>query len=287
MSVLAAPLDLGHVGRLGNQLHMIAATVAIAAADGACPVLPDDWQYRHVWDLPPDWFFPRSAMQSMPNVVNHPATEHLPERWRPYLQDVSLWWGHRVQVRRMFQTFTPDARGTIARESEVAFHGLPRPVLSLHVRRGDNVTNEPGTINLLDPEFYPRAAIAAWKRVPFQSAAIFTDDAEWCEANADQLVTLRVPWRVYHGVPRSKEYDAAYQTEPRREWIDLVLSSHCAAHVLSNSTFAWWGAFLANDPSPVYPSYWVGEALTGAGFDPRLLFPEHWTMVEARESATG
>lgn len=262
---------------------MVAATIAVSAHDGHTPTLPDDWSYRHVWDLPAEWFVPRDDLDRYPSILEHPSTAHIPERWRHYLQDVRLWWSLRGNIRRLFTALTPTAARTLGDEVARTFGGLPHPILSVHVRRGDNVTNPPDTINLLDSGYYARAAATAVACTPVRAIVVFTDDPDWCERHADDLGLRDLPRRVYHGQLRSKEHDPAYHTEPANEWVDMLLSAHCAAHVMSNSTYSWWGAFLSADPLPVYPSYWVGPQLRDAGFDPSPLFPPDWGIrVEGR-----
>lgn len=289
MTRLAAPPQLGRDGRLGNQLFMMSATLALAWRDGAVPAFPDDWRYRHVWEFPDGWFVARGDLVGLPQVTNHPAVAHLPERWRHYLQDVSLLDGFWPRLASMWRaSLTADAASVLAAAEVRCFDGLPGPVLSVHVRRGDNVTNPPGTINAVDPEFYPRAVQVARAAAPFplRSVAVFSDDPDWCEQNRDLLGAADLPLRVFHGASRSKETDPAYLTESADEWIDLLLGAHCSAHVLSNSTFAWWSAALSSNRRPVYPSYWVGPELTGSGFDPSLLFPAGWRRVDASPLTT-
>jgi hypothetical protein len=36
----------------------------------------------------------------------------------------------------------------------------------------------------------------------------------------------------------------------------------CSDHIIANSTFSWWGAWLANAGVVVAPSKWFGENLT-------------------------
>lgn len=59
---------------------------------------------------------------------------------------------------------------------------------------------------------------------------------------------------------------------------DLCLMSLCDAHIVSNSTFAWWGAWLSGTKNPcvcrpsIYP---VG----GDELYPEDIFPEEWVSV--------
>jgi hypothetical protein len=47
----------------------------------------------------------------------------------------------------------------------------------------------------------------------------------------------------------------------------------CRSHVIANSTFSWWGAFLARGDVVCYPARWLG------GIDTQDLFPPHWHRI--------
>jgi len=53
----------------------------------------------------------------------------------------------------------------------------------------------------------------------------------------------------------------------------LALMRSCKSHVIANSTFSWWGAYLAGRDVVVYPARWLG------GIDTRDLFPPHWHCI--------
>ena len=42
----------------------------------------------------------------------------------------------------------------------------------------------------------------------------------------------------------------------------MCLMSMCSDHIIANSTFSWWGAWLANAGIVIAPSKWFGENLT-------------------------
>jgi hypothetical protein len=45
-----------------------------------------------------------------------------------------------------------------------------------------------------------------------------------------------------------------------QSWKDMALMTRCNAHILANSSFSWWGAWLADSdfrimPAPWFPSF--------------------------------
>jgi hypothetical protein len=68
---------------------------------------------------------------------------------------------------------------------------------------------------------------------------------------------------------------------------DLCLMTLCDSHIISNSTFAWWGAWLAQPGRGLVmrPSIWP----IGTGFwryGPSDFFPADWIAIPARRERT-
>ena len=63
------------------------------------------------------------------------------------------------------------------------------------------------------------------------------------------------------------------------DWEEMILMSCCHDHIISNSSFSWWGAYLNETPSKcvVYPSLWFGKALSN--HDTKDLCPPEWTQL--------
>lgn len=277
--------ELSKAGRLGNQLWEIAATYGIAVAQLDDPVFPK-WDYQPYFSCPDEWFrdFPgprgREVMyQSATNFV-----PHMDPRARPYLQDYSLFRGVEKQVKEYFKPsesaetdlddiWSDDHLGEPYRD-------VQRPLVSVHVRRGDNVTHPEGYHPLRSWEYY-NAALDLTS--PDGDIVVFSDDPDWCDKHFEKE-TGRKPYLVYRGVSRPREYvdRVKYESAPILDWIDLQLMARCDFHVISNSSYAWWGAFLAdNGPGTViHPcsESWFGHHIA-PWTDAALMFPESWTPV--------
>ena len=53
--------------------------------------------------------------------------------------------------------------------------------------------------------------------------------------------------------------------------------SMCTHHIIANSSFSWWGAWLARSKRVVAPSTWFGH--NNADKDTKDLLPESWIVI--------
>jgi hypothetical protein len=132
--------------------------------------------------------------------------------------------------------------------------------VSLHVRRGDYVTHE--GMGTCSAKYYDKAArhiATATGETP--TLFVFSDDIDWAVSN------LELPYPT-HFVTGGNT---------RRPQADLWLMSQCQHHIIANSTFSWWGAWL--NPSPtkivVAPAVWFA----GWPMDESTLIPEGWVRL--------
>ena len=100
---------------------------------------------------------------------------------------------------------------------------------SVHIRRGDYLSKQfsAGFGNCCPLEYYLSAMKYVMDKVPDVRFVFFSDDMAWVKEN------LPVDRGIYvdhnHG-------DAS--------WQDMYLMSRCSHHIIANSTFSWWGAWL-------------------------------------------
>lgn len=99
--------------------------------------------------------------------------------------------------------------------------------VSIHIRR---VQYD----NLLEIEYYRKAIELLNKKSINPIFFIFSDDIAWCQKHFENLGEFDY---VKHDV----EDEAA----------DLWLMSQCRNHIIANSSFSWWGAYLSNHSSKI------------------------------------
>jgi len=60
------------------------------------------------------------------------------------------------------------------------------------------------------------------------------------------------------------------------DWEEMLLMSLCKHHIIANSTFSWWGAYLNPNPKKViYPEKWYGD-----GIEMNVSFPSEWEKLQ-------
>lgn len=112
-----------------------------------------------------------------------------------------------------------------------------RPSVSVHVRRGDYLTLKYEVCAL---EYYQRAMSYMREKIPQVRFFIFSDSPEW----------------GYEHFSKNRDVEFVTHNSPEECWEDLRLMSHCRGHIIANSTFSWWGAWLnpSSDTIVIAPS---------------------------------
>jgi len=135
--------------------------------------------------------------------------------------------------------------------------------ISIHIRRGDYIAN-PVTHNhhgVCPLEYYQTAINHMVTKCPDPHFYIFSDDPAWVKQN----LAVHYPHTcVTHNLNI-------------RDSSDLWLMSLCKHHIIANSSFSWWGAWLSDNPEKmvIAPKRWVNDP----NVDTRDLIPESWQFV--------
>lgn len=119
--------------------------------------------------------------------------------------------------------------------------------VSLHIRRGDYVTNaQTNSVHgTCSPAYYTQAIKQIVARVAAPHFFVFSDDPEWARQN------IKDP----HPMTYVTHNDAS------KNYGDLRLMSLCKHNIIANSTFSWWGAWLNRNPDKVVvaPERWFAD----------------------------
>jgi len=264
-------------GRLGNQMWQVAACIGIANQIGAVPHIPPKWSYRKWFSLP-EYVYEPAPRGAMP-ADEWEGLGHIDPRARMYLQDLGLFAHIADDIRSYFSPSKEAHQHMVRLAGPGSITNLQKSdeVIALHVRRGDTVTQPAGFQPLATLDYYVNALRKLDEHYP---VFIFSDDPKWCGDRFWIDLCHRAPHSamivVDHGNGRSHR-PKIYRHQPAMDWVDLQLMATCRHHVMSNSTYAWWSAFLSGDPAPLYPSVWWGPNL--AHIDSTIMIPDGWIEV--------
>lgn len=195
------------------------------------------------------------SFQFSPEVLLLPSDTYLDGFWQSerYFADVES------HIRQEFRLRHPPGE-----ESKKAAEKIKRvEAVSLHVRRGDFITN-PSAANFhgsCSLDYYRLAVEIVTGCIASPHFFVFSDDLDW----AQRELQLSHPHSfVDHNGP-----DAAHE--------DLWLMSLCKHNIIANSSFSWWGAWLnQNDRKVVIaPRNWFRNP----DIDTSDLIPSSWIRI--------
>lgn len=222
------------------------------------------WQFssgiRRVLIRPSMAVFRRHGFVVEPHFHYWPEIKHVPQNcylvgyWQSekYFRDVA------TDIRADFIFKSPLAN----RNAELAGQIAQVNAVSLHVRRGD-YANSPKTAAThgLCPLDYYRAAIQhIAERVDQPYFFIFSDDPFWAREN----LKIKFPCQYVDHNQGAESYN------------DMHLMSMCKHHIIANSSFSWWGAWLNPDPEKIVvaPKKWFAN-----GNNVKDLFSQGWVTL--------
>ncbi len=134
--------------------------------------------------------------------------------------------------------------------------------VSLHIRRGDYVSNSHANQfhGICTLDYYHAAIKHIAGLVSSPHFFVFSDEIDWAQAN----LHCDFPMTFINANP------------PERGFRDMQLMSHCRHHIVANSSFSWWGAWLnpSQENIVVAPKSWFNSDLNTCD-----LLPDAWTRL--------
>lgn len=134
----------------------------------------------------------------------------------------------------------------------------------MNVRRGDFVSNPVAAQHhgVCDTDYFMRAAGVIAERVEDPHFFVFSDDVDWCRDN----ICLKCPLTIV---------DHEYAGRKFGQYLQLMIM--CKHFIISNSSYAWWAAWLSECPDKVViaPCRWYRNPR----MDTSHLIPHTWLRV--------
>lgn len=225
--------NLGHMGRLGNQMFQYSALKGIARKNQHQYSIPSNTSLHECFKIPTapanqntsslsiDQFeFDSNLFSNCPDDVDLVG----------YFQSEKYFKHIEEEIRQDF-TFHDRISNTCSHYRENLF---PEEVISLHVRRTDYLSDK--NFYSLSLDYYYQSL----ELLPDLPVIVLTDDYDWCRTKFT-----------------SKRFRVSKSNNP---YIDLCLMSLCDYHIIANSSFSWWGSWLAESKKTIAPKVWfAGE----------------------------
>lgn len=248
-------------GGVGNQLFQIATGYSLA--------IDNDDDYAINYNLQHNLIQGNTKHKYRDNLFkNIPSTDEIPPNQyqepfhhyqkipyqapgmilHGYLQSDKYFSHNADKVKPLF-TFSDEIKERVHKAFDKIRNTYNKRVVGVHVRRGDYLDN---------PHIHPTCSPAYYKyaQKEFDNSifVVATDTPDWVINNLCNDETI---------LSNSKD-----------ELEDMYMLTQCDDVIMSNSTFAWWGAWLNdNNPTVIAPKVWFGP---GGPQDFEDIYCEHW-----------
>ncbi len=243
--------NIGYMGRLGNQMFQYAALKGIAIHRGYWYSLPSNSSLFECFNL----------KTTLPNN-NHKSIhcdmfEFDQDFFNTCPDDVDI--SGYFQSNKYFQHIEDEIRQDFTFKELIVDSCVEyknknfsdKQIISLHIRRTDYLTDK--NFELLSMQYYKDAL----KLLPQLPVLIFSDDIKWCK---ETFVGERFTFSPFTNA-----------------FNDLCLMSKCDYHIIANSSFSWWGSWLARSKQTIAPKKWFcGEF---SNWNTKDLYLPKWILL--------
>ena len=242
--------NIGYMGKLGNQMFQYAAVKGIATHKGYWYSVPLNTSLSQCFNIP----------ETLPNnnnvVVNIEKFEFDADLFNTCPDDVDVC-GY-FQSEKYFKHIEQQIRQDFTFHDRILEECLSyknnfkhTKIISLHIRRGDYISDP--NFECLSLDYYWNAL----KLLPNFPVIVFSDDPEWCK-----------------NVFKTDSFIISPFEDP---FYDICLMSLCDYHIIANSSFSWWGSWLANSKQTIAPKKWfAGEFLN---WNTKDLYLPNWITI--------
>lgn len=239
---------LGNLGRIGNQMFQYASLRGIASNNNLDWIIPPEESFG---TLDPNVrnndtsIYKAFEMSSIKNI-GFIDGKNIEEKHFHFDEDLfnscpdNITLNGYFQSEKYFKNIESEIREDFKFKSEIydvaknSFESLKSEnVISLHIRRGDYIHNPNHPVQTLE---YYKSALQNFDED--STVIIFSDDPQWVK-NQDLF-----------------ENDRFLVSDGGDTYIDLCLMTFCLGHIIANSSYSWWGAWLANSKKVVAPRKW-------------------------------
>ena len=247
-------------GGLGNQMFQYAAGVSALKEYSQFTNLKLDTSFYHEQKVKvvKDGHTGRSYDLDVFNI-SYSDVEETPEgatMLKGWFQNIKEFKNVSDKIRKEFTFNVNFSEETKKIENKISLEDNP---IAIHVRRGDYIYN-PNCFSyhgVLDKEYYDKAISIMNSKYSNPHYFVFSEDVDWCKdnINASNITIVGDECNDY------------------KDTGHFYLMTKCKSHIIANSTFSWWGAWLGNTEFAIGPKQWKTD---GTGYDIML---DDWVKI--------
>ena len=249
-------IQIGNNGRLGNQLFQFSALYSAGFTRGYNICIPTNQELTETFEM--NGVLVNDHQQQKierqyrePSNEFHPGIFMLPDNTdiNGYFQS-PMYFSHVEEPLRKILSFKNEI---LLQASSKMRDYQGQPVCSLHIRRGDYL-NLSNFHKNLESDYYNHAISIVRSNVSNARFIVFSDDPAWCKKNMPSEI----------------------QVDDSNQQVSLCMMSMCPIHIIANSSFSWWGAWLSGSRAVVAPKQWF--APDGPKTWQTIYMP-HWVVI--------
>lgn len=251
---------LGKMGRLCNQMFQYAALKGIASNRNyeykiPNPLENDEWSQHQLFNCfnlnVKTGLILKNYIQESNFGFDEELFNTCPDETSlvGYFQTEKYFSHIRGEILKEFQF-----KDEIKSSCEDFIKNIKSPI-SLHIRRSDFITNP--NHYCLSIEYYEEALKYFDSK---REVIIFSDEPEWCFEQ-----------ELFSG-------DRFLISEGQTNYEDLCLMTLCEDHIIANSTYSWWGAWLSKDNKVIAPDDWFGNS-NNKHLNTTDIIPDRWIKL--------
>ncbi|MCC8014198.1 MAG: alpha-1,2-fucosyltransferase [Eubacterium sp.] len=182
------------------------------------------------------------------------------------LKEANIYYDGYWQSEKYFLDYRDDLMAQFKRNDSIVneycdSHNLHNSSVAIHIRLGDYGTNKkliPNYNFILKPEYYLRAVEIIKNRVEKPYFYVFSNDLDGAE-------------RIFGS---SDNFVYVNRDRHMTDLQEFEVMSRCRHHIISNSTYSWWAAWLTEAENHIT----IAPDIT---FGNENIIPDRWIKVQA------
>ena len=221
------------MGRLGNQMFQYAALRGIAANKGYWYSLPSHQiELSKCFKLPPTlsnnnnktieiktFEYDQLFFNSCPDNIDICGFFQTEKYFQHIKKEIRKDFNFKDEIKKLATVFLEQLNANFEK-------------ISLHIRRTDYLVDK--NFIKLDIHYY----IDALKILNNLPVIIFSDDLQWCREQS---------------IFKDNRFTFFDLSDP---YVSLCAMSMCDYHIIANSSYSWWGSWLAQSKKTIAPKQW-------------------------------